>query len=285
MVWFAVFLNGQLPKAERVKNAAVYAAVCLSQTAIAYVISTSGTTAIDALTHGGFRGFSSERVLTLVAAVGLSTYSVKLLFEELEERYADEEPLYLFTVNPDQEPKYIDAVDSTHVSHFFNHAQDPNTKHVKDKEARRIDFYLTRDVAAGEELTIDYGVGYWIALGIVPENDGRNFTRPPKKPMSSWRLAGPPPNVPLTPDALAAAVALESPLHDDREARAALLRALDFFGATRQADGRLLVPHGVGADAPQQLVEAESVPLDQLHHAAARCIAGMEPGRAPASLG
>ena len=167
----------------------------------------------------------------------------------MQERYADEEPLYLFTVNPDQEPKYIDAVDSTHVSHFFNHAQDPNTKHVKDKEARRIDFYLTRDVAAGEELTIDYGVGYWIALGIVPENDGRNFTRPPKKPMSSWRLAGPPPNVPLTPDALAAAAALESPLHDDREARAALLRTLDFFGAT-PGDGRLLVPHGVGADAP-----------------------------------
>ena len=66
---------------------------------------------------------------------------------------------------------------------------------------------------------------------------------------------------------------------------AALLRALDFFGAMRQADGRLLVPHGVGADAPQQLVDAESVPLAQLHHAAARCIAEMEPGRAPASLG
>ena len=238
------------------------------------------------IASAGSKGMGAFARVSAAAGTFVCEYVGELLTEaEVQERYADEEPLYLFTVNPDQEPKYIDAVDSTHVSHFFNHAQDPNTKHVKDKEARRINFYLTRDVAAGEELTIDYGVGYWIALGIVPENDGRNFTRPPKKPMSSWRLAGPPPNVPLTPDALAAAVALESPLHDDREARAALLRALDFFGATRQADGRLLVPHGVGADAPQQLVEAESVPLDQLHHAAARCIAGMEPGRAPASLG
>ena len=80
--------------------------------------------------------------------------------------------------------------------------------------------------------------------------------------MSSWQLAAA--AMPLTPDALAAAVALESPLHDDREARAALPEQLDFFGATR-ADGRLLVPHGIGADAPQQLVDAETVPLDQLH--------------------
>ena len=238
------------------------------------------------IASAGSKGMGGFARVAATTGTFVCQYVGDLLSEaEVQERYPEDEPLYLFMVNPDEDPKYRDARDSTHVSHYFNHAENPNMRHEKDREARTIDFYLTRDVAAGEELTFDYGVDYWIALGLVPENDGRNFTRPPRKPLSSWRLPGPPPNVPLTPDALAAAVALESPLHDDREARAALLRALDFFGATRQADGRLLVPHGVGADAPQQLVDAESVPLDQLHHAAARCIAGMEPERAPASLG
>ena len=120
------------------------------------------------IASAGSKGMGAFARVAASAGTFVCEYRGELLTEaDVQERYADEEPLYLFTVNPDQEPKYIDAVDSTHVSHFFNHAQDPNTKHVKDKQARRIDFYLTRDVAAGEELTIDYGVGYWIALGIV----------------------------------------------------------------------------------------------------------------------
>ena len=153
---------------------------------------------------------------------------------------------------------------------------------MKDKEARRIDF-LTRDVAAGEELTIDYGVGYWIALGIVPENDGRNFTRPPKKPMSSWRLAGR--RQTCRRRTRRRRRPRSSHLFTTTARRARRCFNARLFRRDAEADGRLLVPHGVGVDAPQQLVDAESVPLDQLHHAAARCIAGMEPGRAPASLG
>ena len=87
VVWFAAFLHGQLSVRERVKNAAVYAAVCLAQTVLAWVIATSGAAAVDRLTHGGLPGFSTERLLTLVAALGLSAYSLKLLVEELSERY------------------------------------------------------------------------------------------------------------------------------------------------------------------------------------------------------
>ena len=45
VVWFAAFLHGQLSVRERVKNAAVYAAVCLAQTVLAWVIATSGAAA------------------------------------------------------------------------------------------------------------------------------------------------------------------------------------------------------------------------------------------------
>ena len=71
VVWFAVFLAPDISKAERTKNIMVYATVCFVQTIIAYVIATSGEMAIDKLTNGGVNGFSSERILTLVAACGL----------------------------------------------------------------------------------------------------------------------------------------------------------------------------------------------------------------------
>ena len=110
------------------------------------------------IASAGSKGMGAFARVAASSGTFVCEYRGELLTEaQVQERYADEEPLYLFTVNPDQEPKYIDAVDSTHVSHFFNHAEHPNTKHVKDKEARRIDFYLTRDVAAGEELTFHYG--------------------------------------------------------------------------------------------------------------------------------
>ena len=37
------------------------------------------------------RGWSSDRLLTCLAAAGLGLYSIKLLFEELRERFADED--------------------------------------------------------------------------------------------------------------------------------------------------------------------------------------------------
>jgi hypothetical protein len=84
VVWFAVFLAPDISKAERTKNVVVYMAVCFTQTIIAFAIAKSGEVAIDKLTHGGVEGFSSERILTLVAALGLACFSVKLGREELQ---------------------------------------------------------------------------------------------------------------------------------------------------------------------------------------------------------
>jgi len=90
VIWFAVFLAPDISKAERTKNVAVYMGVCFTQTVIAFVIATSGEVAIDKLTDGGVDNFSSERILTLIAALGLACFSIKLGREEVQERYGED---------------------------------------------------------------------------------------------------------------------------------------------------------------------------------------------------
>jgi hypothetical protein len=67
-------------------------------------------------------------------------------------RYVDSEPEYLFQITPDL---YLDAMDSEHVSRYFNHAQHGNLNFTVNKALNRVDFYLAHDVVAGEELCFD----------------------------------------------------------------------------------------------------------------------------------
>ena len=55
------------------------------------------------------------------------------------------------------------------------------------------------------------------------------------------------------------------------EARAGVLRSLEFFGAERLPDGSLRVPFGLGAAAEWKVL-AEDAPLATLQEAAAACI-------------
>lgn len=84
VLWFAKFLTRERSRVERGRNIAVYCVICLLQTMLAFLIARSGEEALDAWVH--LHNFSSERLLTCVAAAGLGLYSVKLFFEELEER-------------------------------------------------------------------------------------------------------------------------------------------------------------------------------------------------------
>lgn len=84
VLWFAKFLTRERSRVERGRIIAVYCVICLLQTMLAFLIARSGEEALDAWVH--LHNFSSERLLTCVAAAGLGLYSVKLLFEELEER-------------------------------------------------------------------------------------------------------------------------------------------------------------------------------------------------------
>ena len=49
------------------------------------------------------------------------------------QRYVDEDPEYLFQITPDL---YLDAMDSTHTSRFFNHHQSGNLNFTVDVEER-----------------------------------------------------------------------------------------------------------------------------------------------------
>lgn len=183
---------------------------------------------------------------------------------ESTHKYADKDPQYLFQITPDL---YLDAEESTHHSRFFNHAQFANLKFTVDVQRQRVDFWLQRDVRAGDQLMFDYGMAYWLGLGITPVGDTRNFTRP--TPHSRSRQpTGPKPITPTSPVQLAEVLALA-----EGQARPALLRALEYFGAMRLGEGVLRIRFGLGEGTPTRDVDPEKVELGVLHEAAAACIA------------
>jgi hypothetical protein len=113
----------------------------------------------------------------------------------------------------------------------------------------------------------DYGMAYWLGLGITPVGDTRNFTRP--TPHSRSRQpTGPKPITPTSPVQLAEVLALA-----EGQARPALLRALEYFGAMRLGEGVLRIRFGLGEGTPTRDVDPEKVELGVLHEAAAACIA------------
>ena len=161
-------------------------------------------------------------------------------------------------------------MDSTHFSRYFNHRfPDFNLNFTVNKETRTVNFYARRDIAEGEELTFDYGMSYWQGSGVVPLGDTRNYTQPARPRPESL---GPPPITPRTAADLDAAMA-----QPEAECRAALLRCLEYFGATRLpcdegAPACMRVPFGLGPDAPTQDVNVADAPIETLRGAAEACV-------------
>lgn len=78
--------------------------------------------------------------------------------EELDRRSEarGKKPIYFFQA---EEDLFIDA---THVvegnpARYINHACDENCEAVWDAEKKRMEIFAVRDIAAGEELSFDYG--------------------------------------------------------------------------------------------------------------------------------
>eukprot|EP00545_Synedropsis_sp_CCMP1620_P011895 CAMPEP_0119013220 /NCGR_PEP_ID=MMETSP1176-20130426/8187_1 /TAXON_ID=265551 /ORGANISM="Synedropsis recta cf, Strain CCMP1620" /LENGTH=348 /DNA_ID=CAMNT_0006966289 /DNA_START=119 /DNA_END=1165 /DNA_ORIENTATION=- len=106
VIWLSAFLTPSAPK--RGSNALTYAAVCLLQTCLAYIIATFGQVATDAIMGGGNddddlddlddgdnnnnnKHMSSERLLTLVAGAALFIYAIVLGIEYYNELYDDDD--------------------------------------------------------------------------------------------------------------------------------------------------------------------------------------------------
>ena len=102
---------------------------------------------IEGLGMGAFAAEPAE------AGRWVCAYHGKLVTkEDVELRYPDEPPKYLFELD---DTYSLGAQDSEHVSRSFNHHEFGTMVVTRDEAARRIDFYTARDVAVGEELTFD----------------------------------------------------------------------------------------------------------------------------------
>jgi hypothetical protein len=182
-------------------------------------------------------------------------------------RYSESEPEYLFQLTPEL---YLDAMDSRHFSRFFNHHQNGTLDFTVDAAARRVDFFAAREIELGEELSFDYGESYWAGSAYPPaaETDSRSFALP----RETREPQNPPP---LTPTSSSSEIDRTVALPES-EARAALLRCLEYFGATRvsgaQGEVRLRIPLGVGATAQTQDIIADMEPIVTLERAARQCI-------------
>ena len=187
------------------------------------------------------------------------------------QRYTDADPEYLFQITPDL---YLDAMDSKHLSRFFNHHEHGNLNFTVDKEALRVDFFAARDIAIGDELCFDYGMSYWAGSGVTPsaETDSRDYTQYEEERaagrLTSIRPKGPPPITPRNRRELDELTKLA----DKQEVRAGLLRCLEYFGAQRIDEHVVRIPLGLGADADSSEVDPRTVPLTTLEVAASVCV-------------
>jgi len=91
VVWLAPFLTANSSVTIRAQNAAIYTAVCLTQTLVAMLIAYSGRAAVRVLSGGAKDAWSTEKILTVSAGCLLSLYSIKLSYEYYQECMEPEE--------------------------------------------------------------------------------------------------------------------------------------------------------------------------------------------------
>lgn len=81
VVWLAPFLTTNVSCRVRAQNACVYVGVSLIQTVFAMVIAYSGDAVVARLTSNSKNAWSTEKILTVVAGVLLTIYTVKLTYD------------------------------------------------------------------------------------------------------------------------------------------------------------------------------------------------------------
>lgn len=80
VLWLSAFLTPNFSSKTRVRNASVYACVCLLQTCLAFFISTGGEAALDKLVerYFGDHELSSDKLLMFISGTCLGVYAVVL---------------------------------------------------------------------------------------------------------------------------------------------------------------------------------------------------------------
>lgn len=85
VVWLAPFLTANSSMHFRMQNACIYTSICIVQTITAMIIAYCGDTAVKWLTADHKDAWSTEKILTVGAGTMLSLYSIKLMYEYIQE--------------------------------------------------------------------------------------------------------------------------------------------------------------------------------------------------------
>lgn len=101
---------------------------------------------------------------------------------------ADSASEYLLSLTPELA---LDGRGSEHVSRYINHDERGNLDCCICARTLRADFYASRDIAAGEELTYDYGLSFWLGRPSPPAEgtDSRDFSVAPPTSFRDWCAA------------------------------------------------------------------------------------------------
>ena len=181
---------------------------------------------------------------------------------------------YVFAIDSEY---VLEAISSTHFSRYLNHAEHGSLVSEVDEVAKTVDFFAARDIAIGEELTFDYGYLYWRNRSAPsPETDSRNYSDPyySVRPPGLTLLHPPPvgtvlPLTPLNAEELRASLMLPT-----AQCRLALLRCAEYFGATRAADGAIVLPVGDPISGEwSEPINTDELTLARLQRAATESIA------------
>jgi len=107
---------------------------------------------IKAAGNMGFGAFAAEAA---IEGSWVCQYVGELLtLDQVLDRYADDDPEYLFSLG-DGARLYLDGQRGTHASRYVNHHQNGSLVPRLSLDGRRVDFFASRDIAPGEELTFD----------------------------------------------------------------------------------------------------------------------------------
>jgi len=127
---------------------------------------------VEVLDTGTGRGHGLFAAAPIADGTYLGDYTGEVLtHREYLARYPAEDARYVLSANTDYN---IDAADPSAASllRFLNHSTSPNcfydVQRVRRQRQKRVCFFTSRDVAAGEELCFDYGRQYWVGRGEEP---------------------------------------------------------------------------------------------------------------------
>ena len=123
------------------------------------VVNNGAVPGISTLPNSGSGGFATKdfKVNDIVEIIGILKIPKNAVDDNILRDY-----VFMYDSNNYALPLGYGAV--------YNHLDDPNLTYSFTDDRERMIFKATKDIKAGEELFVSYGMGYWRWRGITPKN-------------------------------------------------------------------------------------------------------------------